>query len=119
VQQDRQPGLEVFRRGRWSLIEPIAGALVVNVGDIVQVWSNDRYEAPLHRVVASADAERFSAAFFFCPSYAADYAPLPSTVDAENPAHYRDINWGNFYSLRTMGDYADHGEEIQISHFRV
>ena len=42
--QDGQPGLEVFRDGRWWPVEPIAGALVINIGDIVQVWSNDRYQ---------------------------------------------------------------------------
>ncbi len=117
--QDSQPGLEVFRRGHWWPVEPVDGALVINLGDIVQVWSNDRYKAPLHRVLANAAAERFSAPFFFCPPYELDYAPLAPTVDAQNPPHYRDINWGHFYSMRTLGDYADHGEEIQITQFRV
>jgi isopenicillin N synthase-like dioxygenase len=117
--QDEQPGLEVFRNGRWSLVEPLRDALVVNVGDIVQVWSNDQYRAPLHRVVTNASAERFSIVFFYCPSYASDYAPLASTVDARHPPRYRGINWGHFYAMRTKGDYADHGEEIQISQFRT
>jgi len=116
--QDRQPGLEVFRRGRWSPVEPIPETLVINVGDIVQVWSNDQYRAPLHRVLVNSSAERLSAAFFFCPSYETNYAPLSSTVNAHRPARYRAINWGHFYSQRTIGDYADHGEEIQISQFR-
>ncbi len=117
--QDRQAGLEVFRDGHWWPVEPIDGALVINLGDIAQVWSNDRYKAPLHRVLANAAAERFSAPFFFCPPYELDYAPLASTIDADNPPRYRDINWGHFYSMRTLGDYADHGEEIQITQFRV
>jgi isopenicillin N synthase-like dioxygenase len=41
--QDVQPALEVFRDGRWHLVEPLADALVVNIGDVVEVWSNDRY----------------------------------------------------------------------------
>jgi isopenicillin N synthase-like dioxygenase len=112
------PGLEVFRFGRWSLVEPLAGALVINVGDIVQVWSNDQYRAPLHRAFVNPTVERYSAAFFFCPGYETNYAPLESTVGAHRPARYRTINWGHFYSQRTIGDYADHGEEIQISRFR-
>ncbi len=115
--QDDQPGLEVFRDGQWYLVEPRRDALVVNVGDIVQVWSNDRYQASLHRVVASTDAERFSAPFFFSPAYHAYYAPLPSTIDARHPARYRAINWGEFRKLRAAGDYADCGEEIQITHY--
>ena len=67
--QDDQPGLEVFRHKRWHLVEPRRDALVVNIGDIVQVWSNDRYRAALHRARANSEAERFSAPFFFNPSY--------------------------------------------------
>ncbi len=117
--QDDQPGLEVYRQGRWHLVEPRRDALVINIGDIVQVWSNDRYRAALHRVRASAGTERFSAPFFLNPDYRTDYAPLPTTVDAANPPHYRAINWGEFRTLRAAGDYADCGEEIQISHYRV
>lgn len=117
--QDRQGGLEVFRRGHWWPVEPIEHALVINLGDIAQVWSNDRYQAPLHRATVNSAVERFSAPFFFCPPYEFDYVPLAPTVDDENPPHYRPINWGHFYAMRTLGDYADHGEEIQISQFRV
>ena len=64
----------MFRDGRWHLVEPRRDALVVNIGDIVQVWSNDRYRAALHRVVANAEHERYSAPFFFNPSYDTSYA---------------------------------------------
>ena len=115
--QDEQPGLEVFHDNEWHLVEPRRDALVVNIGDIVQVWSNDRYTAALHRGLVSADAERFSAPFFFNPAYSTVYAPLPSTVDAEHPPRYRPIHWGEFRAHRTAGDYADHGEYHAISHY--
>ncbi len=115
--QDEQPGLEVFHDGTWTLVEPRPDALVINIGDIVQVWSNDRYQAALHRGLASADAERFSAPFFFNPAYSAEYAPLPSTVDTRHPPRYRPINWGEFRAGRAAGDYADHGAYLQISHY--
>ncbi|MGD8808929.1 MAG: 2OG-Fe(II) oxygenase family protein [Gammaproteobacteria bacterium] len=117
--QDDQPGLEVFRDGEWHLVAPVRGALVVNVGDVVQVWSNDRYKAALHRVLANSEAERFSVPFFFCPAYSTNYAPLPATTHKSAPAHYRAINWGEFYAKRTAGDYADLGEEVQISHYGI
>src|SRR5262245_46308296 len=47
LMQDEHPGLEVLRNGRWHRVQPVPGALVVNIGDIVQVWSNDRYRAAL------------------------------------------------------------------------
>lgn len=117
--QDDEPGLEVLRDGRWHLVEPRRDTLVVNIGDIVQVWSNDRYRASLHRVRANAARERFSAPFFFCPAYRVDYAPLPTTVDARHPSRYRPINWGEFRRLRADGDYRDCGEEVQIHHYRM
>ena len=117
--QDNQPGLEVFHGGQWHLITPRRDALVINIGDIVQVWSNDLYRAALHRVIASSAAERFSAPFFFNPAYTTNYAPLATTIDAEHPVHYQPINWGEFRARRAAGDYADCGEEIQISDYRL
>ena len=116
--QDEQPGLEVLNGDEWHLVEPRRDALVVNIGDIVQVWSNDRYKAALHRGLVAPDAERFSAPFFFNPGYSTQYAPLPSTVDAEHPPRYRPIGWGEFRARRAAGDYADIGEEVQIHHYR-
>jgi isopenicillin N synthase-like dioxygenase len=115
--QDEQPGLEVFKDGEWILVEPMEEALVVNIGDIVQVWSNDRYRAALHRGLASAENERFSAPFFFNPGYDTQYAPLPSTVDEDHPPCYEPINWGQFRAQRAAGDYADHGEYHHIGRY--
>jgi isopenicillin N synthase-like dioxygenase len=117
--QDDQPGLEIFRNGRWHLVEPRPDALVINVGDIVQVWSNDRYRAALHRVRASVDRARYSAPFFFNPADHTTYAPLPTIVDSLSPPRYRPIRWGEFRALRAAGDYADCGEEVQIHHYRT
>jgi isopenicillin N synthase-like dioxygenase len=116
--QDDQPGLEVCRHGSWHLVQPLAGALVVNIGDMVQVWSNDRYRAALHRVVTNPTRERYSVAFFLNPSYETTYEPLPTTVSANQPARYQQIRWREFRALRAAGDYADIGEEIQIAHYR-
>ena len=117
--QDDQPGLEVLRGDEWHLVEPLRDALVVNIGDIVQVWSNDAYHAALHRVLVQPHAERYSAAFFLNPSYGAEYAPLPTMIDARHPARYRPINWGEFRSRRAAGDYANAGEYAEISQYQL
>ena len=111
--QDDQTGLQVLHDGAWSNLTPVPGTLTINIGDVVQVWSNDRYPAPLHRVTAHAGRERFSAPFFFNPAYATDFAPMVGRP------RYRTINWGEYRAARSAGDYADFGEEIQISHFRL
>ncbi len=106
-------GLQVQRQGRWTLIEAEPGSLVVNLGDMFQVWSNDRFSSPLHRVIASSQRERYSAPFFFNPSADSVCRPLST------PARYRPIRWAEFRSLRSAGDYADLGEEVQIAHYRT
>jgi len=115
---DGRDGLQVERDGQWHTVSAERAAIVINIGDVVQVWSNDRYRAPLHRVLASSEHERFSAPFFFNPSFATDYAPLTTGAPAFSP-RYRSINWGEFRKGRAAGDYANVGEEIQIAHYRT
>jgi len=117
--QDDQPGLEVFRNNHWHTVEPRRDAVVVNIGDIAQVWSNDRYFAALHRVIASVEQERFSIPFFLSPEYRANYAPVPALLADGRPARYREINWGDFRRRRADGDYADYGKEVQIDQYRI
>ncbi len=114
---DRQPGLQFMLGDQWHTVLAQPGALTINIGDIVQVWSNDRYRAPLHRVLANERHSRYSAPFFLNPSYDTVYAPLPGALEGSSP-HYRPVNWGEFRAGRAAGDYADVGEEIQISDFR-
>ena len=90
--QDGQPGLQVLRDGRWHDISASRGSILVNIGDVVQVWSNDRYRAPVHRVLANKETVRYSAPFFLNPSFEASYAPLPGSVKGGSP-HYRPISW--------------------------
>eukprot|EP00658_Telonema_sp_P-2_P039794 TRINITY_DN28431_c0_g1_i1.p1 TRINITY_DN28431_c0_g1~~TRINITY_DN28431_c0_g1_i1.p1 ORF type:complete len:330 (-),score=62.59 TRINITY_DN28431_c0_g1_i1:199-1188(-) len=115
--QSNVQSLQVFHRekGRWFDVAPKPGAFVINTGDIMQVWSNDIYVAPLHRVKAQLSDERFSSPFFYNPSYDTEYAPLNET----GPPKYRPINWGEFRMGRFQGDYADVGTENQISDYRI
>jgi isopenicillin N synthase-like dioxygenase len=116
--QDK-PGLEVEHGGRWVIVPPRADALVVNIGDILQVWSNDQYAAPMHRALVHPHEDRFSVPFFFNPAYSTCYAPLPSAVDARNPPRYRPISWREFRARRAAGDYADAGEYAEISQYAI
>ena len=116
--QDEVAGLQVWHDETWLDVAPVEGAMTINIGDMLQVWSNDRYRAPLHRVRASARRARYSAAYFCNPDYHTTAAPLNSAVSIDNPACYRPIPWAEFRRLRAMGDYGDYGEEVQIFHYR-
>ena len=113
--QDDVGGLQVQVGERWVEVTPIHGALVVNVGDMLRIWSNDRYRAAVHRVRPVTDRPRYSLPFFFNPAYEANVLPL---VIGEQRPRYRSVNWGAFRQARTDGDYADYGHEIQIADFR-
>lgn len=116
---DAVPGLQVLKDGAWIPINPAPGGLIINIGDMVQVWSNDAYRAPLHRVLAMEARERFSLAYFFNPSYSAVIRPLPETISDQAPPLYRDLPWGEFRRRRADGDFADYGAEVQISDYRT
>jgi isopenicillin N synthase-like dioxygenase len=71
--QDESGGLEVHDRAAdaWTPAPPLAGTLVVNLGDLIARWTNDRYRSTPHRVVNRSGRRRYSAPFFFsgAPAY--------------------------------------------------
>ncbi|KAM3220184.1 protein DMR6-LIKE OXYGENASE 2 [Capsicum chacoense] len=120
--QDDVGGLEVKRKtdGEWIQVKPTPDAYIVNVGDIIQVWSNDRYESVEHRVVASSKKERFSIPFFFGPSHYVMVEPLEELISEERPAKYKAYNWGKFNTTRNLSNFKKlNVENIQIDHFRI
>ena len=112
--QDEISGLQVRHNGTWKTITNENNSLIINVGDLVQVWSNDQYKAPLHRVLANSQKDRFSAAFFMNPTSSTNCIPKTSGKPL-----YRTVNWGEFRSARAAGDYANLGNEAQISDYRI
>jgi len=111
--------LQVERDGVFYNIPPIEGTFVINIGDMMQVWSNANYKGPIHRVLANHDKDRFSLPYFLAPAYSCDIQPLEGTFAKEEEKRYKTINWGYFRAGRYEGDYADKGEEIQITRFEI
>lgn len=111
--------------GRWVPVTPVPNALTINSADMLQVWTNNRLKAPEHRVRATrADSAhpRYSVAFFLNPNYDSMVTAHPCKISEDGsalPPFYRPIRWGDFRSLRYLGDYEDVGEEIQIEKYRI
>lgn len=83
-------GLQILSpTGAWVEVDPVEGAFVINIGDLMQRWTNDRWRSTLHRVVADGKAERRqSLAFFHQPNWFAEIACLPACLaPGETPRH--------------------------------
>ncbi|KAJ4830101.1 hypothetical protein Tsubulata_017788 [Turnera subulata] len=120
--QDDVGGLQVKRKsdGEWSWVEPNPDAYIINVGDIIQVWSNDAYESVDHRVKVNSERERFTIPFFFIPAHYTNVKPLEELTNEQNPAKYRPYNWGKFLATRKRSNFKKLDvENIQIYHFRI
>ncbi|KAJ4770852.1 2-oxoglutarate (2OG) and Fe(II)-dependent oxygenase superfamily protein [Rhynchospora pubera] len=119
--QDSTGGLDVKRKsdGEWVRVKPIPNAFIINVGDIIQVWSNDKYLSAEHRVSVNTERDRFSIPFFFNPASNIDVRPLSELVDDRNPGKYKEYNWGEFFKRRMDSDFKKlEVENIQIDHFK-
>lgn len=101
------------------LIILTADSFVVNIGDMMEVFSNGKFKAPVHRVLANNVIDRFSLPYFLFPSYSFVVGPLKDTYDDQNPPKFRSFPWAEFRKGRYEGDYADKGEEIQINRYRI
>ncbi|KAF6150834.1 hypothetical protein GIB67_020917 [Kingdonia uniflora] len=95
--QDQVGGLQVKHGEEWVDIKPIHGALLINIGDILQMISNDEYKS-VDRVLANRFQEpRISIAVFFNPSERETlYGPFPELVSPENPALYQQFTLSDF-----------------------
>lgn len=68
LNQNGISGLEIFVEGRgWSQVKPIEGAFVVNIGDLLHIFSNARFPVVSHRAMVSQSKHRISVAYFHGP----------------------------------------------------
>ncbi|CAJ1956784.1 unnamed protein product [Sphenostylis stenocarpa] len=110
VHQDQVGGLQLMKDGKWVGVKPHPHALVVNIGDLFQAWSNGVYKSIKHRVVAAEKVERFSTAFFYCPS---EEAVIKSQM---KPAMYRKFNFRE-YRQQTEKDVKHSGDKVGLARF--
>ncbi|ODT88618.1 2-oxoglutarate and iron-dependent oxygenase domain-containing protein [Phenylobacterium sp. SCN 70-31] len=94
--QDDVGGLEVRNLdGQWIDAPPIDGSFVINVGDLLARWSNNRFASTPHRVVNRSGKKRMSIATFYDPDYSAVVDPLDLGLKGAS-ARYEPVAAGDY-----------------------
>jgi len=105
--QDDQGGLQVRGPDGWIDVPPDPGALVVNLGDMLDRMTEGRYRSTAHRVRPTASAtDRLSFPFFFDPSWDAEVRPLP--LGGEVPPDDAATRWDGTSLRRLDGTYGEY-----------
>lgn len=116
---DRVPGLQIRDvDGRWHDVLPPDGSLLVNLGDLLAEWTNDRWRSTMHRVVPPPDDtegpfRRRSIAWFQQPNHDAVIEVLASCCGPERPPRYPPTTSGEHMMAKLMGPRA--AQEVEVA----
>ncbi|KAE8730490.1 Detected protein of confused Function [Hibiscus syriacus] len=93
-------GLEVDKSGEFVPVDPLPGSLLVNLGDMANVWSNGRLHTVRHRVQCKEATIRVSIATFLLGPKEATVEPPPELVDSDHPRLYKSFTYEEYRELR-------------------
>ncbi|KAI3740395.1 hypothetical protein L2E82_30824 [Cichorium intybus] len=91
------PGLQIRKDGKWVSVKPLPNALVVNIGDIMEIVSNGVYKSIEHRGIVQSHNERVSVATFYSSSMGTEIGPAQSLVAKHNVANFRRVTIEEYY----------------------
>ena len=111
VAAEQIPGLQIFVEDQWVDVPAVPDSFVVNLGDMMARWTNDRWVSTLHRVVipdgADQHRDRVSVPYFFQPSYRARIETIPTTITPDRPAKYGPVISGEWIKAKSMSMLED------------
>ncbi|XP_023529867.1 probable 2-oxoglutarate-dependent dioxygenase At5g05600 [Cucurbita pepo subsp. pepo] len=93
---DQVAGLQVRNGHKWITVKPAPHAIIVNVGDQVQVLSNAIYRSVEHRVIVNSKKERVSLAFFYNPKSNIPIEPAKELITEDKPALYSPMTFDEY-----------------------
>lgn len=110
LHQDEVGGLQLMKDSKWVAVKPNQDALIVNIGDLFQAWSNDEYKSVEHKVMVNTKVERYSIAYFLCPS-------SDSVISSyKEPAVYKKFTFGEYRS-QIQQDVKKTGHKVGLPRF--
>ncbi|MEO0438766.1 MAG: 2OG-Fe(II) oxygenase family protein [Pseudomonadota bacterium] len=106
--QDGVGGLQVkSENGVWHDVPPLTDSIVINSGDLLEVWSNGRYRSTWHRVLPqNANCDRYSIALFLDPDSATRVEALPSCVGPDRPARFATTTAGEHLQAKIEATHS-------------
>ncbi|XP_042042233.1 2-oxoglutarate-Fe(II) type oxidoreductase hxnY-like isoform X1 [Salvia splendens] len=90
----------------WEYVPPLKGAFIVNIGDMLERWSNCFFRSTLHRVLGNG-RERYSIAFFVEPNHDCVVECLPTCQSEQNPPKFTPIKCEDYLLQRYKDTHAD------------
>lgn len=106
---DMVPALQILNsKGEWIKAPPVPDAFVINIGDLLARWSNDRFLSTIHRVLNITGNERFSVPVFIGPSYDTVIKPLETCITEGTISPYKPIVAGEYVHARLK-----HGRRLE------
>lgn len=105
--QDDVGGLQVRNRaGQWVDAPYLEGTFVINIGDMLERWSNDLFVSTPHRVLNASGRERYSIPVFYDPDWDTIVECLPNCSSPENPPKYDRTVAGKYITAKYDDAYA-------------
>jgi isopenicillin N synthase-like dioxygenase len=113
--QDQVGGLQVQdRKGDWLDATPVENSFVVNIGDLMQRWTNDCYKSTSHRVTSpTAQTTRFSMPFFVEPNFDTEVSTVASCLADGESAQYKNVTAGDWILSRFADTYEYRNEATE------
>ncbi|KAI5649486.1 hypothetical protein M9H77_35491 [Catharanthus roseus] len=123
LMQDQIGGLQILLENQWIDVPFIPGALVINIADLLQLITNDKFKSVEHRVLANKVGPRISVAVAFGIKTQTQegvsprlYGPIKELISEENPPIYKEVTVKDFITIRFAKRFDD---SSSLSPFRL